>query len=60
MMFSSPFCFVFRIFVCYVRELGYGIEEINVFIELASLVARIHRNQKKRKKVMSFPNFLFY
>ena len=47
---------------CCVRELVYGIEEMNVFIELACLVARIHTDQKnsKKKKKVSFPNILFY
>lgn len=49
-MFSSPFFFVFGVFVCCVRELGYGIEEMNVFIELAGLVARIHREIKRIAK----------
>lgn len=43
---------MFGVFVCCVRELGYGIEEMNVFIELAGLVARIQKNSKKSKKVI--------
>lgn len=47
---------------CCVRELGYGIEEMNVFIELACLVARIHtdqKNSKKKKKVIVSQIFYF-